>query len=75
MRNKLLNLLFEPNLENYMLSTINGNRLDPNTFLLYYHLVYLRSSSKREKMELMYNNAELLLSKKDTAEWYLTQIN
>lgn len=64
MKNKLLNLLFEPNLENYMLATINSNRMEPRTFLLYFHSVYLRSASRREKMELLYTNAEALLSTK-----------
>jgi len=50
MKNKLLNLLFEPNLENYMLATVNSNRMEPRTFLLYFHSVYLRSVSRREKM-------------------------
>ena len=50
MKNKLLNLLFEPNLENYMLSTVNSNRLEPKTFLMYFHLVFLRSATRREKM-------------------------
>ena len=67
MKNKLLNLLFEPNLENYMLSTVNSNRLDPRTFLLYFHLVHLRSAKRRDKMELLYNNAEALLGMKETA--------
>lgn len=47
MKNKLLNLLFEPNLENYMLATINTNRMDPRTFLTYFHSVYLRSSTRK----------------------------
>jgi hypothetical protein len=75
MKNKLLNLLFEPNLENYMLATVNSNRIDPKTFLLFFHLVFLRSATKREKMELLYTNAEALLSSKELAEWYLLQIN
>ena len=38
-------------------------------------MVFLRSYSKREKMELLYNNAESLLAIKELAEWYLAQIN
>jgi hypothetical protein len=38
-------------------------------------LVFLRSATKREKMELLYTNAEALLSSKELAEWYLLQIN
>ena len=64
MKNKLLNLLFEPNLEIYMLATMNSNKLDPKTFLMYFHLVHLRSSTRKDKMEFLFNNAEALLSSK-----------
>ncbi len=76
MKNKLLNLLFEPNMENYILEMINNKKMDPKIFLLYFHLVFLRSSLKREKMEPFYTFAEhILKSSKEISEWYLSQIN
>lgn len=46
-KNKLLNILFEPNMEKYILEMINNNKMDPKTFLLYFHLVFLRNVKKR----------------------------
>lgn len=76
MKNKLLNLLFESNMENYILEMVNKNKMDAKTFFFYFHLVFLRSARKKERMELFYTYAEDILRKgKDASEWYLSQIN
>ncbi len=50
--------------------------MDPKTFILYFHLVFLRSARKREKMEEFYNYIESIFkTNKNMSEWYLQQIN
>lgn len=63
MKNKLLNLLFEPNMENYIFE-LSKNKMDPKTFIFYYHIVFLRSARKREKMEEFTNYVLSILSNK-----------
>lgn len=43
-RNKLVNLLFEPNIETYISIIANT---DPKLFMLYFHLVFLRSAHRK----------------------------
>lgn len=63
-------------MENYILEMINNNKMDPKTFLLYFHLVFLRNIRKKEKLEYFYSFAEKILkSSKENSEWYLSQIN
>lgn len=58
-----------------MISTVGSNNFNPRTFILYFHLVFLRSAGKRDKMEQMYSHAQALLSGGEVAQWYLAQIN
>ena len=74
-RNKLVNLLFEPGIEDYILG-LAAEKKDPKLFLIYFHLVFLRSATKRNKLEAFYGEAEKVLKEdKLVAEWYLSQIN
>lgn len=75
MKNKLLNLLFDINLEDHIVSMVKNNLIDPKLFLIFFHLVLLRSARKI-KIDFFYNYAEILLKNyKEYAEWYLSQVN
>lgn len=75
MKNKLLNLLFDLNLEDHIVSMVKNNLIDPKLFLIFFHLVLLRSARKN-KIDFFYNYAEILLKNyKEYAEWYLSQVN
>jgi hypothetical protein len=48
-RIKLVNLLFEPNIESYIFK-LGASRADPKIFMMYFHLVFLRSAKRKEKL-------------------------
>jgi hypothetical protein len=64
--------LFESNIENYL---FNISSIDPKTFILYYHIVFLRNQKRKERSQEFYDLCAELLKIKEMAEWYLTQIN
>ena len=57
------------------MATVSSNGFNPRTFILYFHLVFLRSAGKSDKMEQMYSHTQALLSSGEVAQWYLAQIN
>lgn len=71
-KTKVVNLLFESNIENYI---FNSSEVNWKTFIIYFHTVFLRNSKKKDKYVEFYNKCTDILSKKSNAEWYLKQIN
>lgn len=68
----MVNLLFEPNIENYI---FNLSEFNWKTFIIYFHTVFLRNGKRKDKYVEFYNKCVDILSKKTNAEWYLKQIN
>ena len=72
-RNRLVELLFEGSVEDHMLELAER---EPRVFLIYLHLVYLRSCRRQVRLGAFYGTAEKILKQdKVTAEWYLEQVN
>ncbi len=46
-KTKLVNLLFEPNIENYM---FNSSEINSRAFMIYFHTVFLRNARKKDKI-------------------------
>ena len=70
-RTKMVNLLFEPNIESYI---FNSSETNSRVFLIYYHTVFLRSAKRTDKYVEFYQKAVELLTRKHVAAWYLAQI-
>ncbi len=71
-KNMHIRMLFQENLQRYLFSLAES---DPKPFLLYFHLVFLRNSAKKENLPEYFCKCErMLAASKDIANWYLSQI-